>query len=1212
MECPNCQTINRSDARFCDQCGTALDATTRCAFCGTVARPGADFCDRCGRSLADSESLSPQDTLQKYIPREVLEVLRASQARSAMAGERRVVTMLFCDVKGSTMAASSLDPEDWAEIMNGAFDRIIPPIYRYEGIVPRLMGDAVLGFFGAPIAHEDDPQRAVLAGLEIIDGVEAYRPEVRERWGIDFQVRVGINTGLVVVGAVGSDLRLEYSAMGDAINLAARMEQTAQPGTVQISANTYRLIAPLFEVEDLGAIEVKGKTEPVQAYRVLRPRAMPGRLRGIEGRDAPLIGRDVEFGQLQTAVTRFLHGDGMVVTLLGEAGMGKSRLIRETCAYIEREAAGRSYHLYQVASQSFEASQPYGLVRQLLRQACGAQPNDRIETLRQRLDAWLERLGFEPEATAVLDLLFGLAVPVGQDASGGEAFRTRLYELMERLWQRWVAEAPLCLIFDDIHWMDPASVDLVLHVLSLIGSHPILLILATRPDETTPGWRLKQHAEQTCGRRYLGIEVQPLSAAGAAALVDNLLDHPELPASLREAILSRAEGNPFFVEEVVRNLLDTGAVEKAAGGGWVVRASSLDELEVPANLAALLLARMDRLSGPARHALQIASVIGRQFERRLLALLAGASEGLNERLRELEQAGLIQPVRSAPEPTYSFRHALTQDAAYETLLLRERRQLHLRLGEALEALYGEALDERAPELARHFELAGSLGRAARYYRIAGDAAFRLYAHDEAISHYSHAIDAALRETGNDDLLDHLYLRRGRAFEINGHYAEAINNFVEMEIVASERNNDLMRLHALMAHAQILFSGSVAFDAESGERLLNEAVALAEALNAVEAQARLKWIMMMRYLWTRRLEDAEQAGVQALALARQVGNLEQLATTLNDLCYVYMELAHFEGAEPLISEAIELWRRLDNRPMLANSLSTAAMIHLFVAHHSETIAAASEAYDISSAINNDWGVAYSQTSLGFAYYDLGQWDRAIEAAQLALDYGRKSGFIVPEYWCNAFLGFLYADLGDRESGLAAIDAALARDSDQLASFYAQLIAARINLYLALGELDAAEATLAEHGHAFADKPTWFYGRALVELVEIRLAGVRGQHDAAETHAGALASTLRSLGALRHLPDVLLAHAHALAAQNRFEEAHLKLLEACDEAQRLNMHRVIWQVLAALGDVCDRLGQTDDAAGYRTHARVCLEQVAGSLNEDRRTLFLNQAHVRQLFD
>src|SRR5690606_26062002 len=412
MECPNCQTINRSDARFCDQCGTALDATTRCAFCGTVARPGADFCDRCGRSLADSESLSPQDTLQKYIPREVLEVLRASQARSAMAGERRVVTMLFCDVKGSTMAASSLDPEDWAEIMNGAFDRIIPPIYRYEGIVPRLMGDAVLGFFGAPIAHEDDPQRAVLAGLEIIDGVEAYRPEVRERWGIDFQVRVGIKTGLVVVGAVGSDLRLEYSAMGDAINLAARMEQTAQPGTVQISANAYRLIAPLFEVEDLGAIEVKGKTEPVQAYRVLRPRAMPGRLRGIEGRDAPLIGRDVEFGQLQTAVTRFLHGDGMVVTLLGEAGMGKSRLIRETCAYIEREAAGRSYHLYQVASQSFEASQPYGLVRQLLRQACGAQPNDRIETLRQRLDAWLERLGFEPEATAVLDLLFGLAVPV--------------------------------------------------------------------------------------------------------------------------------------------------------------------------------------------------------------------------------------------------------------------------------------------------------------------------------------------------------------------------------------------------------------------------------------------------------------------------------------------------------------------------------------------------------------------------------------------------------------------------------------------------------------------------------------------------------------------------------------------------------------------------------------------------------------------------------
>ena len=290
MNCPRCRAVTLDEANYCQHCGAALAETiSPCPSCGTALIPGAKFCHDCGRPLAESRPDPALDRLQKFIPKELLARLgqtqrvRAARHPRNMEGERRVVTMLFCDVKGSTAMAEKLDPEEWADVMNEVFAYLIAPVYEYEGMVARLMGDAILAFFGAPIAHEDDPQRAVLAGLGIVEGIQAYRERVKRERSLDFNVRVGINTGLAVVGEVGSDLRVEYTAMGDAVNLAARMEQTAEPGTVQISGNTHRLVAPLFELDSLGGIEVKGRSEPVQAYRVLSPKAEPGRLRGIEG-----------------------------------------------------------------------------------------------------------------------------------------------------------------------------------------------------------------------------------------------------------------------------------------------------------------------------------------------------------------------------------------------------------------------------------------------------------------------------------------------------------------------------------------------------------------------------------------------------------------------------------------------------------------------------------------------------------------------------------------------------------------------------------------------------------------------------------------------------------------------------------------------------------------------------------------------------------------
>lgn len=312
------------------------------------------------------------------------ETRRPGRSRHAVQGERRTLTVLFCDVAGSTAMAEQLDPEEWAEIMNDAFQYLTGPIERYEGTVARLMGDAILAFFGAPVAHEDDPQRAVLAGLDIVEGVGTFREEIASEYGLDFNVRVGINTGPVVVGEVGSDFAGEYTAMGDAVNLASRMEQSAEPGTVQVAENTYALIEPLFDFEPLRLIEVKGKADPVPAFRVKGPKAEPGRIRGIEGLSAPLVGRDGEMDTLRRIVSELREGRGQIVCMIGEPGLGKSRLIDELRAEWQHAPNG---HALWIESRgiSFDTSRPYGQFQQRVQQLFGVREDDPRDVVMEKL-----------------------------------------------------------------------------------------------------------------------------------------------------------------------------------------------------------------------------------------------------------------------------------------------------------------------------------------------------------------------------------------------------------------------------------------------------------------------------------------------------------------------------------------------------------------------------------------------------------------------------------------------------------------------------------------------------------------------------------------------------------------------------------------------------------------------------------------------------------
>ena len=747
--------------------------------------------------------------------------LDAARASGEMVGERRVVTMLFSDVKGSTQAAEQLDPEDWSEIINAGFEFMIKPIYRYEGIVARLMGDGILGFFGAPIAHEDDPQRAILAGLEIVAGVGPYREQVRQRYGVDFDVRVGINTGLVVVGAVGSDLRMEYTALGDAINLAARMEQTARPGTVQVAHDTYKLVKPLFEFEELGGIEVKGKAEPVPAYRALGAKELAGRGRGIEGLHAEMVGRRVELATLREVMVDLKQGVGRIVCLLGDAGLGKTRLIQEG-RKVFQEVMGSEANWHETTTLSYETNQAYGLLQRLLRRVEGIAYDDPPPRIRQNLASVVEGVAQDrrPRAMQVMEALFGLngheqALPLE-----GEAFRRELFETVQGWWRARFGDRPTVLVFDDMHWGDTASIELLLQLLPLTGEIPVVLLCAMRGEREAPAWQIKTQSYELYPHRYTEMSLRPLTEEESDELVSRLLAIAEISNPLRARILERSAGNPFFIEEVVRTLIENGAVypEERAVNGELRRywrsTNEAADFAIPDNLRSLLAARMDRLEEATRATLQMASVIGRNFYYRVLQAVDEGTSDLDKNVGTLLRLDMIREMARVPEIEYSFRNPMTQEAVYKTILLKRRREFHRRVGEAMVELYPDRLEGLYGLLAHHFALAGEREKAIEYSRKAAKQAMAVYAYDDAAQNLRAALEliplgevSAIHLSLREECADIFCLLRDGARAI-GEYQQAL------ELWRGMQDSDRMagvRLHRKIVQAVTDLKWSVSLE-----------------------------------------------------------------------------------------------------------------------------------------------------------------------------------------------------------------------------------------------------------------------------------------------------------------------------------------------------------------------------------------------------------------
>ena len=736
MTCPACRQDNREGARFCNACGRSLEA--RCPSCGQSVPSGARFCDGCGAPLTatpPAAATRPTRAPVSYTPHHLAEKI-LTEGR-ALRGERKEVTVLFVDVQGSTDLAGALDPEEFHSVMDGAFQLMLDAVHHWEGTVNQFTGDGIMALFGAPIAHEDHARRALHAALEIQRGFGEYAAGLRREKGLAFQVRLGLNSGPVVVGAIGDDLRMDYTAQGLTTNLAARMQQAADPGSVLVAASTYRLGEGYFRFRSLGPMRVRGVAEPVEAFVLEGEGTVVSRLEASLRRGvSPFRGREAELLALGECWDRVVKGQGEAVCLVGEPGIGKSRL-----AYEFRRSL-RIPDWVEGAALSHARNAPYFAFRPLLRQLAGVDPEADLSAMRDHLHRRLWDLSpdlatFAPEILSIL----GTAREAVRQADGRDDRQDRLRQAVSLWVQAECHQAPRLLIIEDLQWLDPSSEELLRHLALDCRGIRLMLIMTSRLPIAGTNLELGRIRE---------VFLKALSAEDIHALVDAQVEPYPASDRLRRTVAVRSEGNPFYVEELVRAfrergdlVLDHGAYDLREGAEGVV----------PSTINALIASRIDRLPVSARELLADAAILGMQFPLAHLRALV-ASDRFEEDLALVERRGLLDRRAEGPVATLAFRHVLTQEVAYGTILQSERQARHRRAAEMLERLYRGRTEEVCDQLAYHWAQSDKRVQALPYLLTAADGAVAVGANQEAIGHLQAALALATEHrgaTGKDEL-----------------------------------------------------------------------------------------------------------------------------------------------------------------------------------------------------------------------------------------------------------------------------------------------------------------------------------------------------------------------------------------------------------------------------------------------------------------------------
>ncbi len=724
MQCPRCHAQNLDGARFCEDCGARLELA--CPSCGQPVGIGKKFCRSCGAVLAApaTDVASPES----YTPKHLVEKILSS--RGALEGERKLVTVLFADLKGSMELLANRDPEEARKLLDPVLERMMEAVHRYEGTVNQVMGDGIMALFGAPVAHEDHAVRACYAALQMQESVARYAETLRRTEAVGAHIRVGLNSGEVVVRSVGSDLRMDYSAVGQTTHLAARLEQMAAPGSTFITAGTLRLAEGYVEVRPLGPVQIKGLPDPVDVYELsgaaaARTRFQVAAIRGL----SRFVGREVEIDQLRRALRQASQGQGQIVALIGEAGVGKSRLVHE----LTRSHRVREWLVLESGSVSYGRASPWLPVVDLLKAYFRIGERDDHREMREKVTGKLLTLDrvLEPILPVLLSLL---QVPVDDPtwtALDPLQRRQRTLDAVRQLFLREARAQPLLVVFEDLHWIDSESQALLDALVESLPVARLLLLVNYRP-EYQHGWGTKSY--------YTQLRLDALPEESAGELLRALLGDDPTLAPLNALLIGRARGNPFFLEESVRTLVETRALTGERGAYRLTH--PVGTIQVPETVHAILAARIDRLPSADKQLLQCAAVVGTEAPLRLLQAVAETpDEDLRRGLARLQAAEYLYETSLYPEVEYTFKHALTHEVAYASLLLERRRTLHARILAAMESRHADRVVEHVERLSHHAVRAEDWDKAVGYLRQAGLKAAGRSAYRQAAAAFAEALTA---------------------------------------------------------------------------------------------------------------------------------------------------------------------------------------------------------------------------------------------------------------------------------------------------------------------------------------------------------------------------------------------------------------------------------------------------------------------------------------
>lgn len=987
------------------------------------------FCGNCGTRLVEVRPASKSARSSKHSPAYETRVDPASlgvmtgsdllarfqQAGLEASGQRRNVTILFVDLSGYSHLSEMISDEALYELVHKFIRSLADDVYRYEGMVDKFTGDGLMALFGAPIAHENDAERAIHAAMDMQADVARLSKSLEELQGMELRVHIGLHAGSVIVGGIGNDAIMNYTAIGDSVNLARRLEEAAEPGTILVSESIFRQTRRLFDYEVLPPQRLKGIGREVSAYKLLKAKVQPGNLRGLDGLHAPMIGRVDEMSQLSLAVDRLIHKrQGGAVLLVGEAGLGKSRLTAELKASLNlgevRVLEGRSL--------TYRKSIAYWIFQDVLRSYLGVTPETPSGEVHQRLldevklaltpgSDWRERLPY-------LEYLLSIEPTGGSPASrlrylDAGQLRQQIFLAVRDLFVSEARRKPLLLILEDLHWADEASLELIQFLLDSTLRVPLLIYAISRPFEGSAVKSIRERAQRRLASRFLDIQLQALPPDQSKQLLNALLALPDLPETLREGIIERSAGSPFYLEEILRMLIENRILYREDEQWRLSPGADLSAIGVPETLQGLILTRFDRLLPAQRHVLQTASVIGYQFNTDVLArVLSPLTEGeLTGMLNWLVEREFVQPDPGTFGEDLVFRHALVSDAVYSTLLQRDRRELHSRVADAIESINAGRLESHVEILANHYLRSSQIERALHYLILSGQKAARDFANNQARQHYEQALGLLMKVPHTSLQAFQIHMGLGDALVTAGEYEAARDHEqIALEMVQDPADDERIRQHSILQR-KIATTYERQGDYEQALARLLAAEAVLRRSNIAFPVEQASILNDIGWIYSRRgsTDQAEGLLLQALELAEPTGQYDVVASILNRLGGICYQRDALEQAAEYLARSLELREKMGDVVNVARSYNNLGLLRWKQGDLTGALEFFHRSFRLQANLGDVEGLIELKNNMGLVEVDRGNMEQAAQHFDEALHTAMQIGHSYHIGLSNLHLAFL---------------------------------------------------------------------------------------------------------------------------------------------------------------------------------------------------------------